>query len=381
MSDGGGRIWLVTSGGVVSIDNTPSSRNGHAPQVAILGAEAGGVAVAAAGALSLPAGSNDFGIAFTALGLRRPHGLRFEYRLDGVDRDWQDAGNRRAAWYTNVAPGAYRFQVRARNEDGVASANTASLDLEIAPTLFESRPFQLACALAALALGYSLYRYRVRHLTRRVAERLRMRTAERERIARTLHDSFLQTVEALALRLDTVVRAMPNGDRARTRLEQVLDEADQAIAEGRDRLQELRMSDNVTLDCVIDDALRRLQDDHPGVAAGFEVDGSAVRLAPALAEEVAEIAREAMRNAFRHAGAARIDVRLTYGRRRLALEVADDGGGIAEAVLQAGRRDGHWGLVGMRERAAQIGGQLTVDSRAGRGTTVRLTVPLAAGQA
>lgn len=380
MADGGGRIWLVTSGGVVSIDNTPSSRNGHAPRVAILGAEAGGVALAAAGALSLPAGSNDFSIAFTALGLRRPDGLRFEYRLDGVDRDWQDAGNRRAAWYTNVAPGAYRFQVRARNEDGVVSANTASLDLEIAPTLFESRPFQLACALAALALGYSLYRYRVRHLTRRVAERLRMRTAERERIARTLHDSFLQTVEALALRLDTVVRAMPNGDRARTRLEQVLEEADQAISEGRDRLQELRMSDNVTLDCVIDDALRRLQDDHPGVAAGFEVDGSAVRLAPALAEEVAEIAREAMRNAFRHAGATRIDVRLTYGRRRLALEVADDGGGIPEAVLQAGRRDGHWGLVGMRERAAQIGGQLTVASVAGRGTTVRLTVPLAAGQ-
>ena len=380
MADGGGRIWLVTSGGVVSIDNTPSSRNGHAPRVAILGAEAGGVAVAAAGALALPAGSNDFSIAFTALGLRRPDGLRFEYRLDGVDRDWQAAGDRRVAWYTNVAPGAYRFQVRARNEDGVASANTAALELEIAPTLLESRPFQLACALAALALGYSLYCYRVRHLTRRLAERLRMRTAERERIARTLHDSFLQTVEALALRLDTVVRAMPDGDRSRTRLEQVLDEADQAIAEGRDRLQELRMSDNVTLDCVIDDALRRLQEDHPGVVAGFEADGSAVRLAPALAEEVAEIAREAMRNAFRHAGATRIDVRLAYGRRRLALEVADDGRGVAEAVLQAGRRDGHWGLVGMRERAAQIGGQLTVDSVAGRGTTVRLAVPLAAGQ-
>lgn len=381
VADGGGRIWLAASGGVVSIDGAAPPRNSHAPRVALLGAEAGGVALAAADALSLPAGSNDFGITFTALGLRRPDSLRFEYRLDGVDRDWQDAGNRRAAWYTNVAPGAYRFQVRARNEDGVASPNTASLELEIAPTLFENRLFQAACALAFLALGYSLYRYRVRHLTRRVAERLRMRTAERERIARTLHDSFLQTVEALALRLDTVVRAMPDGDRARTRLEQVLDEADQAIAEGRDRLQELRMSDDVTLDCVIEDALRRLQDDHPGVAVSFEVDGSAVRLAPALAEEVAEIAREAMRNAFRHAGATRVDVRLTYGRRRLALEVADDGGGIAEAVLQAGRRDGHWGLVGMRERAAQIGGQLAVASVAGRGTTVRLVVSLAAGQA
>jgi streptogramin lyase len=113
-------------------------------------------------------------------------------------------------------------------------------------------------------------------------------------------------------------------------------------------------------------ALRRLQEDHPGVAAGFEVGGNAARLAPALAEEVAEIAREAMRNAFHHAGATRIDVRLTYGRRRLALEVADDGGGIAEAVLQAGRR----------ERASQIGGQLTVDSGAGGGAKVRLAVPL-----
>jgi len=96
-----------------------------------------------------------------------------------------------------------------------------------------------------------------------------------------------------------------------------------------------------------------------------------------VAEEIADIAREAMRNAFRHAGASRIDVRLAYYGRQLALDVADDGRGIEDAVLRAGGRAGHWGLLGMRERAARIGGRLNIDSGAGRGTTVRLVAPLA----
>jgi len=379
VADGQGRIWLAATGGVVSIDSAALARNTHAPHVAILGATAGGVAMplSAAGTLSLPAGSKEFRIDFTAPGLRRPDGLRFHYRLADVDPDWQDAGNRRTAFYTNVAPGAYRFQVRASNEDGVASANTAALDLKIAPTLVESRLFMALCALGAAALGYCLYRYRVRYLTRRLAERLQVRTAERERIARTLHDTFLQTVQALTLRLDTMVRTLPAGDPTRGKLEQVLDDADQAIAEGRDQLQELRMKDGVVLEQIIGDALGALQAGHPGVAAGLLVSGEGVALAPAVAEEIADIAREAMRNAFRHAGASRIDVRLAYYGRQLALDVADDGRGIEDAVLRAGGRAGHWGLLGMRERAARIGGRLNIDSRAGRGTTVRLVVPLA----
>lgn len=379
VADGKGRIWLAATGGVVSIDPAAARHGAHAPRVAILGATAGGVLMpaSAGGTLSLPPGSREFSIDFTAPALRRPDGLRFSYRLEGVDRGWQDAGNRRTAFYTNVAPGAYRFQVRAGNEDNVASANIAALDLRIAPTLVESRPFLALCALGAAAFGYCLYRYRVRYLTRRLAERLQVRTAERERIARTLHDTFLQTVQALILRLDTVVRTLPAGDPTRGKLEQVLDEADQAIAEGRDQLQELRMNDGAILERVIGDALRALQAGHPGVTASLAVSGEALGLGPAMAAEAAEVAREAMRNAFRHAGATRIEVRLAYGARELALEVADDGRGIDAPVLRAGARDGHWGLVGMRERAARIGGRLSIDSGAGRGTTVGLVVPLA----
>ena len=383
MADGQGRIWLAATGGVVSIDGAALPRNTHAPRVEILGAQAGEVALAAprAGSLSLPAGSKEFSIDFTAPALRRPDGLRFQHRLDGVDRDWQDAGERRSAFYTNVTPGAYRFQVRASNEDGVTSANTATLGIKIAPTLVESRPFLALCALGVAALGYSLYRYRVRYLTRRLAERLQVRTAERERIARTLHDTFLQTVQALTLRLDTVVRTLPAGDATRGKLEQVLNDTDQAIAEGRDQLQDLRMNDGAILERCIRDALRELQASHPGVAAGLEVHGAAAGLGAVLDEEIAEIAREAVRNAFRHAGASRVDVRLAYGAHQLALEVTDDGCGIEDAVLRAGRREGHWGLVGMRERAARIAGQLQIDSSAGRGTKVALLVPLTPGNA
>ncbi|MDN4053279.1 triple tyrosine motif-containing protein [Massilia sp. YIM B02763] len=372
----GRHLWFVASGGVITVDTARLRRNTVAPQPLILDLATDQQRFDAAAPLRLPPGSNAFRIRYTAPALRAPERLHFQYRLDGVDARWQDAGTRRMTAYTNVAPGDYVFRVRAVNEDGVASAQDATLRLTVEPTLAQSLPFRIACAFLLAALAYALHRYRVRQLTRRLTERLQVRNDERERIARTLHDTILQAVQVLMLRLDGLAASLPAGDRARDELRRALGDAAGAIDAGRDQVRELR-GGAPRLEDAIEDCAGALRGIHPGVAFALRVEGRARRLHDAVADEAAHIVCEALRNAFAHAGARRIEVVLDYGRRGLDARVRDDGGGLDAEVARAGYRSGHWGLIGMRERAGRIGARLALDSRPGGGTAVTLAVPAA----
>jgi len=375
VSADGRNVWLSATGGVVRLDLAQLRRNRVAPQAVILGVTADGRSWPAQGTANLPAGTDHFRIQYTAPALRLPERVRFEYRLDGVDRTWLDAGTRRATSYTNIGPGDYVFRVRAVNEDGVPGDAVATLPLHVAPTPVQTLWFRLACAGALALLGVLLYRNRMRYVTRRLTERLQVRTAERERIARTLHDTFLQTVQGLVLRVDAVAATLPPDAGARRQLENVLDDASHAIGEGRDQLQELRAGDAHVLEDVLADAIARFRQTYGALAVDVHVEGERRPLLAPVADEIAEIAREALRNAFAHAHAARIRVTLVYAQRTLTLCVADDGCGIPEPVQRDGSRSGHWGLVGMRERAERIGARLGIASSPRQGTTVTLAVP------
>jgi signal transduction histidine kinase/ligand-binding sensor domain-containing protein len=378
MSADGRNLWLVGTGGMVRLDTGALRRQQAAPRAMILGVGAGdGPLAAARQAMVLPPGSRQLRFEYTAPALHMPERLRFEYRLDGVDGDWQDAGARRATSYNNVGPGDYVFRLRAINQDGIAAMTEAALRLRVQPTPLQTVWFKLACAGALALLAALLYRYRVRYVTQRLTERLQVRTAERERIARTLHDTFLQTVHGLVLRVDAVAAGLPPGDGARARLERVLDDASRALGEGREQLQELRAGDAHVLEDVVAETVARLRAMHGPIAVELRVEGERQALAPAVADDVAEIAREALRNAFAHSRALQIRVAIDYGRRTLRLRVADDGRGLDEAVRRAGARSGHWGLVGMRERAARIGAALALEGGLRQGTTVTLEVPAA----
>jgi signal transduction histidine kinase/sugar lactone lactonase YvrE len=373
-SGDGRNLWLTTSSGVVRFDTGAVARNTAAPVAAILGLTTDDGAYAPRGPLQLAPGTGHFRIEYTAPALRKPERVRFEYRLDGADSAWQAAGTRRATSYTNVAPGHYVFRVRAINEDGVASTADATLALEIAPTVVQTAWFRVLCVAALALLLMGAYRWRVRYLTGRVAERMRVKTAERERIARTLHDTFLQTVQGLMLRLDAVAASLPPGDRARRQLEAVLDDAGEAIGEGRDQLQELRAGDNLVLEDVLMESIARLRNGSK-VAITLDVEGERRALRASVAAETADLAREALRNACAHGGATRVQVKLVYGRRALLLAIEDDGRGFPPDVLGAGGRNGHWGMVGMRERAARIGAHLEFANEVRGGAAVMLEVP------
>lgn len=368
-----GELWFMTSSNIVHIDPRQLKRNSVAPQVQIERLLSGDSSYAARAALTLPAASPNFSIEFTSPSLSQPEKVRFQYQLVGVDAGWQDAGARRTAYYTNVEPGSYRFRVRVRNEDGVAGLDTAELSLRVPPAFWQTLWFKLACGLAAAGLLYLLYLYRVRIATARVAERLHVRMAERERIARTLHDTILQSVQAITLRLHLVAQTLPPGDDVRDKLDVLLDQADHAYVEGRDQVHELRAGQAGDVEDAVADAGQQLALLHPATGFRQQTSGARRRLNSPVAEEACEIAREALRNAFRHAGAAKVEALLSYDADQFTLLVQDNGRGIGAARADDGAE--HWGLVGMRERAARIGARLAIDGKPGAGTRVTLTVP------
>ena len=371
---GDGRVWFATTSGVVSIDPARIRRNRLAPPVSILSLAADGeTRRLTKDALRLPPGTRNLQIAYTALSLSIPERVRFRYKLHGYDTGWQDAGTRRTAFYNDPGPGRYTFRVIAANNDGVWNEVGAALPLVIAPRYYQTTWFVVLCGLLGAGLLWIAYLLRLRHLSAQIRARLHERHRERERIARELHDTLLQSVQGLILRFHAVSQSLGREAPGHAAMEHVLQRADDVLAEARDRVLDLRRA-RIAGD--LPDALSALGEDLvPDHATEFRltVEGEPRELDALVRDELYRIAREAVFNAFQHAQANHVDVELAYQPEALHLRVRDDGVGVPEPVLRAGGRQGHWGLSGMRERAQRIGGALTF--LPGAGTTVALRVP------
>lgn len=330
------------------------------------------------GRLRLPPLSRDLGIDYTALSLVAPEKILFRYKLEGHDRDWQEVGNRRQAFYNDLPPGNYRFRVMACNNSGVWNEAGTYLDFSIAPAYYQTTWFRmLAVFLFLLVLG-ALYQLRVRQVAQQVRGRMEERLDERERIARDLHDTLLQSVQGLILKFHAVSKQIPHSDPAHDALEKTLDHADQVLAEGRDRVRNLR---GTTIPIGgLPAAFKQVVEETPqGSEVTFKtvVEGSVRELHPMVREESFCIGREALINALTHSQGLQVEVEITYDSRQFRLRVRDDGCGFDPEIMAEGGRPDHWGLQGMRERAQRIGGQLEVWSRPKTGTEVELIVPAA----
>ena len=375
---GDGRLWFALTNGLVTIDPRRAAPPAPAPSTAIESLVAGGVVRPARAGLLLPKGTKDLEINYAALSFAVPERVRFRYRLIGSDAEWRETGARRSVAYTNLGPGDYRFVVKAANGDGVWDDAGAELAFAIEAAFWQTRAFQALCAVALVALLWLLYRWRMRRIASDVRDRLEVRVAERERIARELHDTFLQSTIGLVMHFQSLAARVPDDQSLRHDMEGVLDDADRVLAEGRMRVQGLRAHQQ---DAKLAEAIVAHAANGPAKPPTAQVDVTVLGDERPLREEAwveaLQIGREALANALRHADAARIEIELAYAPHTFTLRVRDDGVGIADAVLARGGEANHYGLPGMKERAALLGGRLTVWSRAGSGTEIELAVPAA----
>jgi ligand-binding sensor domain-containing protein/signal transduction histidine kinase len=317
---------------------------------------------------------------FAALNYVDPTRARYRYRLEGFEQKWNEADSaRRSATYTMLPAGDYTFVVQARGARG--DWKESALRIHVPPPWYATWYFRALSAALVLTMLWLAYRLRIRQLRRRFEIALYARLGERTRIARELHDTLLQTYQASLLWFRSAINALPERPlEAKQRLELALDRAESAIVEGRDAVQGLRASTVEVNDLA--EAIAAIGADAANAHTGAEVpvvdvtvDGASRDLNPLVRDEACRIAGEALRNSFRHAGARHISVTLHYDVRQFRLTVADDGKGIEAATLGGQQPASHFGLPGMRERAAVIGAQLDLRSTIGRGTEVELRVP------
>jgi len=384
-----GKLWFASQDGVSVVDpaHLPSNRLPPPVQIEQMTADRSPVRLDAAGHATLPALTRDLQIDYTALSLVTPEKNRFKVKLEGWDGDWLDVGNQRQKSYNYLPPRSYRFHVIASNNSGVWNETGDVVEFSILPAWYQRTSVRTAAVLGFFALLWAMYRYRVRQIAHVYDTRVQARVDERTRIARELHDTLLQSFHGLLFRFQAATNALPQSP-IKQEFERTIDQASQAITEGRDAVQNLRVSTVVTNDLA--EALGTLGEELAGEHAGepgrhtpaveVVIEGTPRDLHPVVRDDIYQIAGEALRNAVRHSGARRIEVRIHYGDRQLRVAVRDDGKGIDRTGLEE-ERPGHFGLRGMRERAGVIGASLEVWSEVRLGTEVQLTVAAAAAYA
>ena len=378
-----GKIWFVHGDGVSVIDPYHLRLNPRPPPVHIEQFIADGRTYPATSGLRLPPRVRDLSIEYTALSLVAPEKVRFRFKLEGQDRDWREVVNDRQVQYSNLAPRSYRFRVSAANNSGVWNEEGAAIDFTVAPAYWQTTWFGALCAAAFAAVLWALYRLRLRYLAQEFERGLDARVAERTRIARELHDTLLQSFHGLLLRFQSVWDLLPTRPtEAKEMLGSAIDQAANAITEGREAVEGLRTSTEDSNDLAL--AIRTLgeqfatdQTIHHPPAFRVDVEGTPRAMHPIVRDEIYRIAGEALRNAFQHSRGTQIEVEIRHDERQFRLRVRDDGKGIDAKVLAEQGREGHYGLRGLRERVELIGGNLSVWSAPGEGTEVELSVPAA----
>ena len=371
-----GRLWFANGNTIESIDTEHTYKNNLPPPVHIEQLVADGTSYSAGRTMRIPPNPHNLEIDYTGLSFSFPRKVQFRYFLEGYDKDWQGPVTRRQAFYTDLAPGTYRFHVTACNNSGVWNEVGDVAEFAVAPKFYQTLWFRGLLAIAALCALWIVYAMRLKKATAEVSARLGERLQERERIARELHDTLLQDFQAVILRFQLVTNRLAKADPNRVAMDSGLDFADKVLAEGRNQIRDIRADTQAT-----DELSKSL------AAYGEELTqlwpllfqltliGTQFELDPALRDDIYRIGREALCNAFKHSNGSAVEMEIGYFAAEFRMRVSDDGDGIDSAVVERGR-SGHWGVGNMQERARNIGGILKISSRPNSGTTVELAIPL-----
>ena len=372
-----GLLWFATRRGVAVTDPTRLPENLIPPPVVIERFTVDGVDMPLT-PIEQPIGPGHTSFAFEYAGLSyvAPAKVRYRYQLEGFDQRWTEAGSRPIAYYTNLPSRHYRFRVQAANNDGIWNETGAQIVFNVRPPFYRRLWFLPLVLGVAGAVALLLYRLRVRRLQSQFQAVL----AERNRVAREIHDTLAQSFVGVSVQLELTSQLLAHSqtDAARKQIDQTRTYVREGLAEARRSIWNLRA---ITAQNSLPTRLTRLADqwNQKKLSTRLNISGTYRPLAEPFEDEVFRIAQESLANAARHANATQISADLRYDAVQLVLRISDNGSGfhVTEGHLSA---NGHFGIQGMRERAAQIHAQLKIESSPGNGTTVTLEAPITEGK-
>jgi hypothetical protein len=294
-----GKLWVATMGGAAMLDLAKLPPSAGRPFEYVSEIEVDRKKRNAGRELILAPGLHHTEIQLSSIELSSPERAHIQYRLEGIDSEWLDAKPDGIAVYTTIPHGAYLFHVRASNGDGIWDRQGIVYRITQEPFFYETSTFRILMIVVGCILLTIAYRFRLRQEAERIKVRLEERVAERERVARDLHDTLLQSFHGLMLHFQVVYKLLPTG-KAKEQLEETLERADRAIAEGRSTVYDLRSSALAAND--LSEALRGVGNDLANentATFGLVVEGPTRELQPIIRDEFYRISREALRNASR----------------------------------------------------------------------------------
>jgi signal transduction histidine kinase/ligand-binding sensor domain-containing protein len=369
-----GEVWVASSRGAVRIVPEPPAARRPAP-VIVEQVTADDRAMPVAAAITVPPGDGKLEIAYTSVRLGAPESIRFRYWMEGSDREWTYAGQRRAAYYTNLAPARYRFHVAAYELGAPQTMTETVLDIHLQPHFHQTGAFLVLCCAMLVAAGWGAYQLHLRSIRREFAAVL----DERNRVAREMHDTLIQGSIGVSTLLEAASNAQATSPAlSASLLERARLEIRNAVEEARQAVWNLRRgtSPRDPLIPAVSQLAHRI-----GLDAGIEIrvrtDGRPTPLSEAAEHGVVMSIREALQNAIRHGAARNLSVHLQFADGDLRVDIVDDGRGFILSQERA-EADHHYGLVGMRERIERLGGDFHLTSAPGQGTQIRLRVPIEA---
>ena len=367
-----GRLWSASTHLYQLIDPYHLPLNSIRPPTNIETFEADGKDYVPGHELRLPIHTRQIAIGYAGLSFLIPEKVHFRYRLRGYDSTWTDAENRRQVFYNDLPPGHYVFHVIACNNDGVWNTHGSEIAFFIPPAWYQMLLVRILAIVAAAALCFLLYLYRLRRYAASLKLRFDERLEERTRLARDLHDTLLQTIQGTKFVADQTLADVED-PAAKISLKRISEWLERASREGRAALDSLRSSVVESNDLAA--AFRRTFEDcsvNTGMRIKLSIIGKSKELHPIVRDEVYRIGDEAIRNACLHSHGRWVIIEIIYNRN-IHVHIRDDGRGIDPDTLRTGK-PGHYGLTGMRERAERIGATLTISSLQS-GTEIILRVP------
>ncbi len=368
-----GQLWFITSAGISIVDPRQAVVRPAPPAPRIEEAVIDGRIMEPSDGLQFPAGTSRLQVNYTSLALGQASKIHFRYRLDGIDSDWVDAGIRRQAFYTNLGPGNYVFRVGVTDGGGGQAWSDIATPwtFSVKPRIYQTYWFDAAVALAIGGAVFQINRLRTRRLRAAFTAVLN----ERTRMGREIHDTLLQGLVGVALQLDKLASQIQESPQnAIAHVDRLRGQVESYIRETRQSIWVLR-SPSLGADGLAP-ALRRLElHIGDGVRFEFSSTGEPRPLAPNTEEQLLRIAQEAITNAVRHGKPSAVRVELAYSDTSAVLRVIDDGIGFEPEATDYVTA-GHWGLLGMRERAQQAKGSCRIMARSGYGTEVEVVVPV-----
>jgi signal transduction histidine kinase/ligand-binding sensor domain-containing protein len=366
-----GSLWFLTRRGFAAFQPRPERHSEKGPELHIVDFSADGNSFDWRTNPRVPPGASRVRIRFAAIHFSAPGLVEYSYKLDGLDAAWVRSDNRRVVDYTNLASGHYRFLVRA--EVPGSPIDESFFEFDLLPHFYERRWFQALALLAIGVLAWLAYHMRVRQ----VRSRFSVVLEERARLAREIHDTLSQSFIGIASQLEAAEMFLPeDAVAARNSIDIARRMARHSHTEARRAVLDLRSTalDDRNLAAALDSG-GKLWTVGSGLNVTVNVEGDSELLPENVAHNALRIAQEAVTNAVKHARASNLTLKLRVDAAQLKLTVSDDGCGFegGEAFNTA---SGHFGMIGMRERAKRMGGRLELKSSPGAGTEIALTVPL-----